>query len=67
MALIVQLHEGVAVNKCPLNHSADSSIAIFKFIRRIKWGHLIDHFEGDRLCGHWQIADRLGVYRQVAG
>lgn len=22
-------------------------------------------FDGDRLCGHWQVADRLGVYRQL--
>lgn len=24
------------------------------------------HFEGDRICGHWQVADRLSVYRQIS-
>jgi steroid delta-isomerase-like uncharacterized protein len=30
-------------------------------------GLTIYFFEGDRLCGHWQVADRLGVYRQLVG
>ena len=28
-------------------------------------GLTVYFFEGDRLCGHWQVADRLGVYRQM--
>lgn len=28
-------------------------------------GLTIYYFDGDRLCGHWQLADRLGVYRQM--
>jgi steroid delta-isomerase-like uncharacterized protein len=29
-------------------------------------GATVYYFDGDRLCGHWQIADRLGVFRQLA-
>lgn len=28
-------------------------------------GITIYSFDGDRLSGHWQLADRLGVYRQI--
>ena len=28
-------------------------------------GITIYSFDGDRLSGHWQLADRLGVYRQL--
>ena len=30
-------------------------------------GLTIYSFEGDRLSGHWQLADRLGVWQQLAG
>ncbi len=31
-------------------------------------GLTIYHFDdGDHITGHWQVADRLGVYRQIAG
>lgn len=30
-------------------------------------GLTIYSFEGDRLSGHWQLADRLGVYQQLTG
>jgi steroid delta-isomerase-like uncharacterized protein len=30
-------------------------------------GATVYYFEGDRLCGHWQMVDRLGVYQQLAG
>ena len=23
-------------------------------------------FDGDRLSGHWQVADRLSIYRQLS-
>jgi steroid delta-isomerase-like uncharacterized protein len=29
-------------------------------------GATVYYFDGDRLCGHWQIADRLGVFQQLA-
>ncbi len=28
-------------------------------------GATVYYFEGDRLTGHWQITDRLGVYQQL--
>jgi len=28
-------------------------------------GATVYFFEGDRLSGHWQITDRLGVYQQL--
>lgn len=28
-------------------------------------GLTIYSFDGDRLCGHWQVADRLGIYQQI--
>lgn len=28
-------------------------------------GMTVYYFDGDRLSGHWQVADRLGVYRQM--
>lgn len=28
-------------------------------------GATVYYFDGDRLTGHWQIADRLGVYQQL--
>jgi len=28
-------------------------------------GATVYYFEGDRITGHWQVADRLGVYRQI--
>ncbi|WP_319824105.1 ester cyclase [Thalassovita sp.] len=28
-------------------------------------GLTIYFFEGNRLCGHWQVTDRLGIYRQM--
>ncbi len=28
-------------------------------------GATVYYFDGDRLCGHWQIADRLGVFQQL--
>lgn len=28
-------------------------------------GATVYYFDGDRLTGHWQITDRLGVYRQL--
>ncbi|WP_204114329.1 ester cyclase [Shimia biformata] len=28
-------------------------------------GLTIYEFDGDRLCGHWQVADRLGIYQQL--
>lgn len=30
-------------------------------------GITVYHFDGDRITGHWQIADRLGVYAQLQG
>lgn len=30
-------------------------------------GTTLYDFEGDRLTGHWQEVDRLGVFRQLAG
>lgn len=30
-------------------------------------GLTVYYFERSRLCGHWQVADRLGVYRQLTG
>jgi steroid delta-isomerase-like uncharacterized protein len=30
-------------------------------------GLTICDFEGDRLSGHWQVVDRLSVWRQLAG
>jgi predicted ester cyclase len=36
--------------------------------RRIKMtGLTIYSFTGERLSGHWQLADRLGVYQQITG
>ncbi|MCW1916562.1 ester cyclase [Luteolibacter sp. GHJ8] len=29
-------------------------------------GATVYYFDGDRLTGHWQITDRLGVYRQLS-
>lgn len=29
-------------------------------------GLTIYDFEGDRLCGHWQVADRLSVFQQLS-
>ena len=29
-------------------------------------GATVYYFSGDRLTGHWQITDRLGVYRQLS-
>ena len=29
-------------------------------------GATVYYFEGDRLSGHWQMADRLGVFQQLA-
>ena len=29
-------------------------------------GLTIYFFEGEKLCGHWQVADRLSVWRQLA-
>jgi steroid delta-isomerase-like uncharacterized protein len=28
-------------------------------------GATVYYFEGDRLTGHWQVVDRLGVYQQL--
>ena len=28
-------------------------------------GATVYYFDGDRLTGHWQITDRLGVYQQL--
>ena len=28
-------------------------------------GATVYYFDGDRITGHWQIADRLGVFRQL--
>ena len=28
-------------------------------------GATVYYFEGDRISGHWQITDRLGVYQQL--
>jgi steroid delta-isomerase-like uncharacterized protein len=28
-------------------------------------GATVYYFEGDRIAGHWQITDRLGVYQQL--
>ncbi len=34
--------------------------------RRISMsGATVYYFEGDRICGHWQISDRLGVLQQL--
>ncbi len=34
--------------------------------RKIKMsGAKVYYFEGDRISGHWQIVDRLGVYQQL--
>lgn len=30
-------------------------------------GMTVYYFEGGRIAGHWQVADRLGVYRQMTG
>jgi steroid delta-isomerase-like uncharacterized protein len=30
-------------------------------------GATVYYFSGDRVTGHWQITDRLGVYRQLSG
>jgi len=30
-------------------------------------GATVYYFSGDRIIGHWQIADRLSVYRQIRG
>lgn len=30
-------------------------------------GATVYYFEGDRITGHWQIVDRLGVYQQLSG
>lgn len=36
--------------------------------RRIRMtGLTIYRFTGDRLSGHWQLADRLGIYQQITG
>jgi hypothetical protein len=29
-------------------------------------GATVYYFEGERLSGHWQIVDRLGVFQQLA-
>ncbi len=28
-------------------------------------GATVYHFDGDRISGHWQVADRLGIFRQL--
>jgi steroid delta-isomerase-like uncharacterized protein len=28
-------------------------------------GATVYYFDGDRLTGHWQVTDRLGIYRQL--
>jgi predicted ester cyclase len=28
-------------------------------------GATVYYFEGERITGHWQITDRLGVYQQL--
>ena len=28
-------------------------------------GATVYHFEGERIAGHWQIADRLGIFQQL--
>jgi predicted ester cyclase len=34
--------------------------------RQIKMsGATVYYFEGDRITGHWQVADRLGVFQQL--
>lgn len=30
-------------------------------------GLTIYEFDGDRLCGHWQVADRLSIFQQLTG
>src|SRR5437016_237718 len=29
-------------------------------------GITLYRFDGDRICGHWQVVDRLGVFQQLA-
>jgi len=28
-------------------------------------GATVYHFENGKICGHWQIADRMGIYQQL--
>lgn len=30
-------------------------------------GSTVYYFDGEKISGHWQVADRLGVYRQLRG